>query len=1139
MIPLLSSGALASAAHWNDLFSALDDKISAAMDGKSWILSQLAPQALYPITGKPFFFVSGTRERSKLWGGSNYNHAPFVAAAGELEFEIFDEPNKVAALKDPVPANYWTEAGISQSDGTYFFDNSLEVHSASIEDLDGNPSAYFILEALTIPEKVWPYALAELIFEGVNSLTFETRWNKYHCFRIHNLNPTPLQIHFPDYDLEVPAWGIQCLRRVTVNSGYEKGFKYFQKFRSGEPRTIAWAHDNLTPYGSCGANNLVTPLVYGQRVIEYFRSGYQEAAHTPRGAKIHLDPHHLHDISSLYAGLFPALEDTTIIGDALLHRGECLEVKTDGAGTVTKRHISFNGFADLKARWPSLGINATDISGTLRLASLDAGAVAHELFGLSTNLFCSHATGEYRLRTGIDLKQPADLTNPPTPAAAVAPIVQVPQTLAFEYALLIDQENADNAPQIERFSAGSIARPYTIEDGTTPARAIVWHQDTLGTVKALDLWGNPEHPSQSTPYGEYYDREFVLTPYGLILKYKLKIPLEFLPSWFSAENGAIGNGEGVPHIFATGNEQISITDTHLVFARTVEFQNWGFPKLDLPGFALGQFVPLPDMPVFVSPRFSRYLQELTSQEVFYYADHTKKSAGTLSKHPQTQQDPIGPNGEAPIIDGVTNAAKRQQRRQEIRILSPLKLEPSQTSFTDGRVFHLDIFRDRAASTIAELLDTADSEYTQRRQALLDGRPMSDELCGIPLLLEHYNGLANRVNAIDAATPYTWTDHTLFRPNLIGPYQGLICPARQYASFTRDSAEWNACLEWGIPIRTIEDLPASYQTDKNTLRKSFSVNCDWKRETTVTNRRFFTEDPGVFERRYVENSYRITDTIGQTHIQFRDESDTIINAGTFYGANPEADTQEFFWCFVEDVQAAAEAAGFKFHLERLVTPYRLVLHQVASNVSVLHTSTPSRSLEYSEIIQINGGDPGTHTGTQNFLGEYFDPFVQGQGQANFAVMLPCIAGETPEFIADGMNTADGATARRLLLENYAAGDVLTSHVYGPGTTQPNQDFSHLIVKLAISPDENRFLRERPELFMSPETGGTNSPANVLQKVPSALYQTWTSLGRTAKAILRPISTTQHTTENFSAGSIGKALGRLAFGAQVLPLEARLT
>jgi len=412
----------------NRLYAALDAKLTRLLGGRSFFLAQTATMPAY-LTGKTFFFTSGAAIYAPRVPGyiennttshpvaRPYNPAQFAAARAAATVLGYDEVNQVVQIQK-VPAAFYQ--GLPQEDpgqpdwaaepnaawaaaGVGFFEWSL-----AAEFISRNGRRYYIQDDKTMPEKRLNFGLAEIIIEGPAGVTMEASWDKYSCFRIHNLNPKPATVTFADGGYAVKLGAFQCatVRRslaplaegeASRYGNYRAGFNYFFKYEGGDPR-FYWFHPtvgrgaNISPGGqmtnSMQANNLTNAAILLDWV-QYFQR-------TPDAATVFTgwadDPTVQCDIWPLYKNKFgdPA-NPATRLGDLLHHQGVIQIVRTSKA-TVNGQHIvvndavTFNGYATIVADFAAKKLAVTeDGNGNLVISNADPENTV-QLFPISTNL---------------------------------------------------------------------------------------------------------------------------------------------------------------------------------------------------------------------------------------------------------------------------------------------------------------------------------------------------------------------------------------------------------------------------------------------------------------------------------------------------------------------------------------------------------------------------------------------------------------------------------------------------------------------------------------------------------------------------------------------------------------------------------
>jgi len=253
-LEFLSGNESPTAARMNELWGEADSIIGKAMDGKSTYLVQtngiIAPtESIY--FGKEFFFYTpGNHDADNLSVlhavrqplPASYNQATYDAAASGASLGYADSTNRWALSDQPLGLDF-----------------SLKAHTRDV----GGVTHFLWDTGQPNPEKIWRFAVAELLIGDTvdNSFDFLDEWNKYNCFKIHNLTQNEITFHFgasasPHFSLTIPAFSQQCVRRDSVTSGYDATYGYFFKTFAGDPRFLHFkSHAGFVP-NSMRANNI-------------------------------------------------------------------------------------------------------------------------------------------------------------------------------------------------------------------------------------------------------------------------------------------------------------------------------------------------------------------------------------------------------------------------------------------------------------------------------------------------------------------------------------------------------------------------------------------------------------------------------------------------------------------------------------------------------------------------------------------------------------------------------------------------------------------------------------------------------------------------------------------------------------------
>ena len=474
MINPISPNTKPTAALMNAVWGEFDRKLTKILSGKSFLLArgqQFAPA----LMGKIFFFcadrtqtVYSPRAPGFITGTPGvdampipYDHQVFVNALAAVEADIaanpshatWDDtnrivtvpviPNSAYAFTDAdygsLPYEQWLDGAGTRAMG--LCDHSLAAHSILHQGpKDASSAPYFVQEQGAVPEKRYKFALAEIVVEGLTALDIPDSYDKYNCFRIHNLSMEPLTVTFGShYTVELEPYGCACVRRDSVTENYRQGFTYFFKFEKGDPR-FAWFHatqqdpnQNLggSQVGIIGgssmmrvsnsmqANNLINPLclhdwigymsvtedwlaLYVEQSFFYSSWGvYDWNGNDPRYAFFSRDP-------SVVADAYPANQKVfgdpsnpgTFLGDLLFHPGQIIVARTSrtdkdpatGNYQTTFSVINYRGMATMVEDFAAGGVTVYVESDTSlptygQLCFKNALSDICELIPISTNLF--------------------------------------------------------------------------------------------------------------------------------------------------------------------------------------------------------------------------------------------------------------------------------------------------------------------------------------------------------------------------------------------------------------------------------------------------------------------------------------------------------------------------------------------------------------------------------------------------------------------------------------------------------------------------------------------------------------------------------------------------------------------------------
>jgi hypothetical protein len=596
-IAYLHGGERPTADLMNQIFAAFDAKMATMLTNKSFFLSQNAAMT-QKFCGRAFFFTIGKgvyATRVPGWvdsGGSvtrPYNHADFTSAVAGINPALvtWDETNKIATVPAFLTSQYnglttYMNTTSHVPVGNGLLDWSLQAHYLLHQGVsDSVPVPYYILETSTgtgaalatlAPEKRYDFGLAELILEGQTNVTLPASYDKYNCFRIHNLNYTNATVVFTDaggaavFRVDLGPLECQTVRRDDPTTNYRLGGRYFFNFEPGDPRFYWFFPKGFTVNaGTTGpvpspsdtgvcvtnseqANNLTNPAILLDWQAFYTRDlgvgALFSGANFARSALDiasqycgwHIDPSVQYDMyQHWYAGKYgdPA-NPNTLIGDLIHHQGEFLIVRasktlTDpatGSPVLTFQVGRFNGYASIVADFAAYNLAVTtNGSGNLVIKNSDA---ANNVFIVpyATNMWKTGNTHP----TAVSLVPAAGFT-------VENAILEntTPTTLSTTAPQLIFQPSAStstNSFSYYLYDAGTgtysdvhtvTGNPVTTLDWTH-TRSSAKVLNGIQTLKVsdlltLDYWGEPTLSGQNGTYVTITNRSMTLTPEGLVILY--------------------------------------------------------------------------------------------------------------------------------------------------------------------------------------------------------------------------------------------------------------------------------------------------------------------------------------------------------------------------------------------------------------------------------------------------------------------------------------------------------------------------------------------------------------------------------------------------------------------------------------------
>lgn len=391
----ISPGAAIDHLRMNTLWTEFERKMSLLLHGRSFLCSPAsgpghAGCGLYPgLRGKEFFFyvIAYPDYRQRTLYEEMYDHNVYAAAAAAAVVHDRDTERHIAWCNA-------LEADLNQS---------LEAHTL---DLDGDGTRWYIGVGdpandpfCPRPERWHQYAVAEIICENYPRLVIPDNWNKYGCWRIHNLDPIiNLKVQFDDHhELTIPPLTCRTVRRDAVDGTYEEGI-YFWPYHKGDPTLWnAGLCASQFPERSMEANNVVNPSI----IFKWIEALTSADIRTTFGWRP--DPTVMYDLSTILAEQFRDVSaPQTMAGDVVIHQGRMIAAVTSGAG-ATFHESDWTGFASLNPAYPLT--RTWNADGSLTLDKSVADPV--DLITPGTNLLRN--AGEHRVMAELPVTIPAQV----------------------------------------------------------------------------------------------------------------------------------------------------------------------------------------------------------------------------------------------------------------------------------------------------------------------------------------------------------------------------------------------------------------------------------------------------------------------------------------------------------------------------------------------------------------------------------------------------------------------------------------------------------------------------------------------------------------------------------------------------------
>jgi hypothetical protein len=309
---------------------------------------------------------------------SRYDHQVYADAVDGAVITSYDDDRKIAFC-EPLSVD---------------LDRSLACHTFTHEG-----EIYRLATAADRAQKRYNYAVAEIIVEGEDTIQIRDEWDKYNCFRIHNMDLyDDLVVLFGDHhSCTVENLGCVTIRRDAVAGPYCQS-RYFWPYQVNDPSfyrcglaTSRW------PERTIEANNVVNPSILF-RWVELLTS---PDVRTTFG--FDLDPEELADMAAWYRTLLadPGMLSSYLL-DCIVHKGDLTVIERHADQTCTVHDAAWQGLSK-SPEGPLQRSISTDGAVTLTATVTDTA----DLLCVGTNLL--HAAGAQRNVSELPVTIPAAL----------------------------------------------------------------------------------------------------------------------------------------------------------------------------------------------------------------------------------------------------------------------------------------------------------------------------------------------------------------------------------------------------------------------------------------------------------------------------------------------------------------------------------------------------------------------------------------------------------------------------------------------------------------------------------------------------------------------------------------------------------
>jgi len=706
------------------------------------------------------------------------------------------------------------------------------------------------------------YAVAELALEGLEEFTVPRGWDRYQCFRLHNLSPVEVTVTVETTDADgepgedetitLPKFGCRSFRRTR--GYYNADLNYFWRARARQDRRFYDARGGGVPEASAAANPIARINVIASWLD---RLGAQRDPW--------VDPP---NETARYGDLFGDPGDSeTKIHDLVVHRGAVKSVGWDEDDAPVETDGTIGHSPTLEADLAAVGIALTDDGNTYTLDRAE-DAPGEEDQGL--DLFCPG--------TNLLWVPAGDVEIP-----GVAPFAQPLRRRQYHTlpVTLVEDIPIDSiaAPHWTGYSSagsglGSVTRTLYGDTSTYASPALRYGGSSYAgdgyTVKRLSEIGDAgdDIDGPHSTVGEWR-----LTPFGFAA------PWDYSYTFVS----------GIPSGEASEFEPLNGGIYQRWDGVTVERRAWA--HITAPGWSLGSWKPL-------KPR------------TYGLQEHDAGGPGTW----------IGEDWERILSD--PDGGEPAPTGKVLLDYPDLKYLDDGTPDTNGDVFDRDGFSvpvnvpetryqvpvdpDESRSVVEDLSYARRGQFNKGQPTLGSGDNPPVYYLRRRMQVEDYNGLAWMVNGWTKSKPLISIKNVWLKRTNNTTYPGIFIPDLDwpFAEFPTDAAfhfvpgematEWTkANVAEFLTVYNREDMPN--WVEANEAHK-------WKIDPNATGHRHWVNK--TWDGIAVEGDEYFTVTVSSLS-ESRESGFT----GSQWDYSPDGD--DFGWCRISDVVSLAGEYGLPF------------------------------------------------------------------------------------------------------------------------------------------------------------------------------------------------------------------------------------